>query len=341
MTQPVVFSSADLPTELDDRRRFGLWCDMFTATFGEIDIRRPDDRPFAMRCEFAQFGAVGFGHFDGTCNRATRTGSAVRRDGDDAFLLIINRRPTRMGFIQNGRESLLEPGGAGLVTNMEEGAYVGDAHNAWYCLRLPRRELIGRVAHGEDLIGTSFRPGSAPLRHLRHYLGILLAPNNIAADGELSLHVDRMLMDLVALTLGTDAETTRLARMRSLRAARAQSIVAEIRKGFSDPAFSPAKVALRLGLSPRYVHDLLHETGVPFTDRVMELRLEQARAMLQGDGRDRRITDIAYACGFNDLSYFNRCFRRRLGPRPPRCAAARARRRPSLRCPGQADRKAI
>ena len=31
---------------------------------------------------------------------------------------------------------------------------------------------------------------------------------------------------------------------------------------------------------------------------------------------DGRISDIAFACGFNDLSYFNRCFRRRFGLTP-------------------------
>jgi AraC-like DNA-binding protein len=30
----------------------------------------------------------------------------------------------------------------------------------------------------------------------------------------------------------------------------------------------------------------------------------------------RRISDIAFGCGFNDLSYFNRCFRRRYGLTP-------------------------
>jgi AraC-like DNA-binding protein len=32
--------------------------------------------------------------------------------------------------------------------------------------------------------------------------------------------------------------------------------------------------------------------------------------------REGRISDIAFACGFNDLSYFNRCFRRRFGLTP-------------------------
>lgn len=41
-----------------------------------------------------------------------------------------------------------------------------------------------------------------------------------------------------------------------------------------------------------------------------------------GCGRERRISDIAFACGFNDLSYFNRCFRRRFGLTP---TAARGR----------------
>ena len=35
----------------------------------------------------------------------------------------------------------------------------------------------------------------------------------------------------------------------------------------------------------------------------------------------RKVSDVAFACGFNDLSYFHRCFRRRFGMTP---AGARA-----------------
>ena len=80
-------------------------------------------------------------------------------------------------------------------------------------------------------------------------------------------------------------------------------------------AFAPADVARKLGLSPRYVQDLLHGTGMSFTERVTELRLQRARAMLRAS-HDAKVIDIALACGFNDVSYFNRCFRRRFGAAP-------------------------
>jgi transcriptional regulator GlxA family with amidase domain len=54
-----------------------------------------------------------------------------------------------------------------------------------------------------------------------------------------------------------------------------------------------------------------------FTERVMELRLQKAHAMLAGAAhRHLKIIDIAYACGFGDLSYFNRVFRQRYGDTP-------------------------
>lgn len=61
----------------------------------------------------------------------------------------------------------------------------------------------------------------------------------------------------------------------------------------------------------------MQETGVGFTARVLELRLLKARAMLADPMHDAlKISDLAFACGFNEVSYFNRCFRRRFGASP-------------------------
>ena len=130
---------------------------------------------------------------------------------------------------------------------------------------------------------------------------------------------------LLAAVLGSTGEPSVIAKTSGLRAARLQAIVAEIRKGFADPGFSSAVVARRLGVSPRYIQGLLQETGRHFTDRVVSLRLEKARAALENADNGRiKIIDVAYSCGFNDLSYFNRCFRRRFGTSPREFRMARA-----------------
>ena len=53
----------------------------------------------------------------------------------------------------------------------------------------------------------------------------------------------------------------------------------------------------------------------PFANLTREQRLARLDAIA-------KLLDVAFACGFNDLSYFNRCFRRRFGLTP---TAARGR----------------
>lgn len=90
-----------------------------------------------------------------------------------------------------------------------------------------------------------------------------------------------------------------------------------MRDNFADPAISAQGVAGQLRLSVRYVHDLLQETGVSFAERILELRLQRAHRMLSDRRNDRmRISEIALLSGFSDVSYFNRCFRRRFGSTP-------------------------
>ena len=75
---------------------------------------------------------------------------------------------------------------------------------------------------------------------------------------------------------------------------------------------SAGLVAVRLGVTPRYVHLLLEETGRNFSPHhVLERRLEKAAALLRDPRlRHRKVADIAAEAGFNDLLDFNRAFRR-------------------------------
>ena len=61
-----------------------------------------------------------------------------------------------------------------------------------------------------------------------------------------------------------------------------------------------------------------------FADYVLEQRLNFAERQLANSANNAAVTEIAYAAGFSDLSYFSRCFRRRFGITPSdRRAAAR------------------
>jgi AraC-like DNA-binding protein len=128
-------------------------------------------------------------------------------------------------------------------------------------------------------------------------------------------------MDLAALGLSARSDVAASARRGGVRAVRLKAVLMILEKRFTEPDFSAQKLAAAAGLSERYVNELLFEAGASFTTRLLELGLRKAAELLARAG-ERRISDVAFGSGFNDLSYFNRCFRRRFGLTP---TAARGR----------------
>jgi AraC-like DNA-binding protein len=57
--------------------------------------------------------------------------------------------------------------------------------------------------------------------------------------------------------------------------------------------------------------------GTTFTDYVLAQHLARAHRRLTDPRRDgEKISTVAYDCGFGDVSYFNRVFRRQYGAAP-------------------------
>lgn len=81
----------------------------------------------------------------------------------------------------------------------------------------------------------------------------------------------------------------------------------------SDPAFTSATIAEGLDVSARYLQRVFAEAGTTPARFLLARRLDAAAERLRYGAKDRSITDIALSCGFNDLSYFSRTFRRRFG----------------------------
>jgi AraC-like DNA-binding protein len=161
------------------------------------------------------------------------------------------------------------------------------------------------------MVARELAPGGA-LSLAMDYSEMLLR-HPLAVD-EAGLAIATHLLDLAAIGLGARGELATQARRGGLRAVRLKAVLMILGKRFAEPDFSAQKLANATGLSERYVNELLYEAGASFTMRQTELRLRKAAELLARG--ERRISDVAFDCGFNDLSYFNRCFRRRFGLTP-------------------------
>ena len=78
----------------------------------------------------------------------------------------------------------------------------------------------------------------------------------------------------------------------------------------------------------RYVHMLFEAEGITFSAFVMKRRPETAHSLLCDPANlGSKISAIAFQCGFNDLSWFNRAFRKRYAATPSAIRATALRQR--------------
>ncbi|MFD0986632.1 AraC family transcriptional regulator [Methyloligella solikamskensis] len=311
------FSSDAFPSHLDNRERARLWQEMGEELYGSLAVSYADDLPFSASVSFARFGDVEMGEFGGTLTEMARSRKNILTDGRDEFFLGTTFGTNGILCRQNGKEATVDPNASVLLSTTEIALAQAQPGTTWHSVVIPREKLSELVRHPDDLLAKAIDPDLPSARLLQRYLAILQEPQGFEDEPALSEHIGQTLTDLVALMLGANREAAELAKTRGRRSARLEAILASIKSRCRDPGFSETALAQDLGLSPRYIRDLLFETGTTFSERVLELRLQHAKSMLS----DRRcnslkIGDIAYGCGFNEVSYFNRCFRRRFGAAP-------------------------
>jgi AraC-like DNA-binding protein len=221
-----------------------------------------------------------------------------------------------MGGVFRGREATIGVGGAALQTFAEPLQLRGGEANSWTNLIIPRASLLRRFGDIESRLAKEIGPGNEAMAMLSAYCR-MIERIGTPSTPDLLQHATDTVLDLVGLATGATGEPAELARSRGLRSARVLAIIARISLRYADPNFSAAQMAAQLQLSPRYVQELLQESGIGFSQRVLELRLRKAFDMLVDATFDHlRIAQIAYSAGFSDVSYFNRSFRRRFGCTP-------------------------
>jgi AraC-like DNA-binding protein len=303
-----------LSTEaLPERERFSAFREEFAQQILKMDfIDRGAGCP-RVEVAFMPLGPVAAGA--GSCTPAEfiRRNHHLKDCNDDFRLDIVAKGPLELSHA--GDERVYDVGWSYLMDQARPNRGFAPSGISVRNVTVAAAALKTLVANPEDLAGRRVHPGPA-LRLLDGYLQSLISLEE-PPPPELALIIGEHLLDLVAAALGPTAEAAEIVVKRGVKAARLRAILAEVTRRFSEPDFDLDNIAGTLGLSRRYIQELLEETGKSFTEHLVERRLERAFAMLT-DRRCRHLAviDIAFAAGFGDVSHFNRVFRRRFGETP-------------------------
>lgn len=302
------FSTEDFPVH----SRIGAYREIYGRTIVKHDIEPLGDEPF--RFESTVYAMPGAGLASSLITPCRRWHGPQHIDGDD-FVLGIGLAG---GCVvrQSGREAAVGRGEAVLTATGRPAEVVILTTSRPLSLRLPGAVLRSNLPGIDDRIAKRIPQDRATLSLLKGYLTSLLGVDASATPALCDL-IATHIQDLVALVLGAEGDTQMIAEQRGAGAARRAAILRHIGRRYADANLDVGAVASLLGVTPRYVHHLLEETGRSFSQHVLERRLQAAVALLRDPlWRDCKIAEIAAEAGFTDLSYFNRSFRRHFGATP-------------------------
>jgi AraC-like DNA-binding protein len=239
----------------------------------------------------------------------------VRQEGDLLYLCMTLSGAT-VGS-RGGREMILSDGDAVLMTNEEATWTMTSPSSANIAgIRVPRSAIAPLVPKLGNITMRRIARDSGGLRLVRKYLDIATDDEALAVPGSQRIIISHV-YDLVALALGASSDAKALAAHRTVGAVRLAAIKADIIANLHDGNLNATTVAVRNRVTVRYLHKLFESEGVTYSEFVLGQRLARSFAILRSPLHSRRaISTIAYEIGFNDLSYFNRSFRRRYDATP-------------------------
>ena len=307
---------------IPERDRMAVFREVFGRTVLRYDLEPVRDIPFEVDVTFRSLPGLMMmsGRVHGSRNQ--RTAEMLAADPTDDVGMIVNLRgPHRL--VHAGREVVLGDGEATLVSMAETGSYTHLPPGDILALRVPRKQFAPLVNGIDDRYLRVIPRGTPALGFLTSYIK-LAQQEQTAIPPELQHLVAGHVHDLMALAVGATRDATHGAESQGLRAARLHAIKQDITKSIDQNDLSLADLAARHHCTPRFVQRLFESEGTTFTDYVLAQRLARAYRMLTDPRRaGEKISSIALAAGFGDVSYFNRVFRHCYGDTPSGIRAGR------------------
>ena len=297
----------------DDVRRperFDYWDDLLSARFFDMNVTLPADR----RADFEARATLRFNRstvmmeLESTALGFERAEANIERAPSGTFVLY---RQITGGIALNprGATAFSTVPGALMLGSVDHpfqaSTLAGQNHN-FRILALPESRLNQIVGSNRPMTLRPVDTSGGIFALLSTYHDALWREIDYLSEMQESVALDT-LAQLIAVARGSMQPADEPAR-DGVREARRQMAREYVEANLHDPSLSPTTTAAGLGISLRQLHLLFETMDKTFTRHVQSRRLERARFMLLSQPR-RPIIDIAYACGFESVTTFNRSFR--------------------------------
>lgn len=296
---------------------FDRWVDDLHFTCGSFRPTRMDASQ-GVRGEARRIQACGieFSHISNDLDRVQRDWDDVRRDAAEQMFLIIQLEGS-CGVEHAGRQSALNLGDCILVDSTQPTTFhFGGVFSNHISLNLPQ-DLMG-LPGGDRLDVARTLDADDPMAVV---LRALAAEVLVTQEG------DHHASNLRQLMISATRQAFTVQRqgfplqegLSETAARRLQMIELLIDQNLANPRLSAKWLATRVGLSMRVLQLHFQNLGTTCTGLIRDKRLGVAHDKIAASRQrmgTQTIAEIAYSVGFNDLSYFNRCFKERFACAP-------------------------
>jgi AraC-like DNA-binding protein len=295
-------------------RKLAFWQDIVCDVFVQLDCKSDLGDRFRGSVDRSMLGNVACTRVSATAQRVFRTPPRIARANEDFILVALGRDGTG-AVVQDGRETVIHPGEFAFYDTTRPYELRFNDDFTQLIFQVPRNALFKRISGIEDLTATGF-DRTQPLPQLA--LDFLTAVFGLLdrVDPDTGARLSDQALDLLAMAIG-ERLPDKAVQPSTHRAALRYRLKAHIQAHLIDRDLSLSSCAAALGISARYVNNLLADEDTSFQRYVLRQRLERCqRALASPTQTHRQVGEIAFAWGFNDLSHFGRTFREQYGMSP-------------------------
>ena len=247
-----------------------------------------------------------FAHVSNDLDRVHRDWQDIRRDASD-HLFLITQLEGSCGIEHVGQQAVLNAGDCILVDSTRPTTfYFGGNFSNHLSLHLPR-QLMYSESQVEFEIARRLEAHDPMAMMLRALVAKIMA--TAEADAR-SANLRQLLFEATRQAFASSGDV--ISSLNDSAARRLQLMDMLIDRHLTDSALSAKWLATRIGVSMRTLQQDFQGIGVTCTTVIRDKRLRLVREKIQQIKEQkggRSIAEMAYAAGFNDISYFNRSFK--------------------------------